>query len=316
MAKSSKSAKKILVVPSENTFAHSITAILQDQYDTLFLPTMQSAVDNIFNSLPDLLIVKIDGADSQALAALNNLKDDPLFRQIPVLAIFPEQFPVPDWNLLFVEDYVRESDLKRELLERVQLTILRSERIVEINPLTRLPGNISINRQIQGRLGKGEEFALGYTDIDYFKPFNDKYGFLRGDEIIKITGRLVMNITKNKQPQGSFVGHIGGDDFIFLMAPDLVVGAVDTIVETFDSIIPTLYDADDRQRGYIRTLNRQGKETNFPLISISIGITDTVSRKFRHFGEVTEAAAEMKNYAKRFKTSCYRWDKRHDRDKR
>ena len=177
--------------------------------------------------------------------------------------------------------------------------------------MTRLPGNISINRTIQDLIDRGAIFAIGYGDLDNFKPFNDHYGFSRGDEVIKMTGRLILNIVKSKQPKGSFVGHIGGDDFIFLMNADLVEATAAEIVETFDRIISTFYDPAEREAGSIISTDRQGNPRPFPLMTISIGVTSNKKRRFSHYGEITEAVSEMKHYAKHAKGSCYRSDKRH-----
>jgi diguanylate cyclase (GGDEF)-like protein len=181
---------------------------------------------------------------------------------------------------------------------------------VEINPLTRLPGNITITKQIQGRLDQGEIFALAYADIDYFKPYNDKYGFGRGDEILKMLGRLILNLVKQKQSQKSFVGHIGGDDFIFLMEPALVEETAAEVVDTFDRIVPTFYDPADRELGFILTRTRRGREQTFPFITLSIGITDNRTKTFDHYGRMAEVATEMKAFAKAETGSCYRVDRR------
>jgi diguanylate cyclase (GGDEF)-like protein len=303
--------KNILFITRDAALTEIIKYLLKDlRYNVSLFGAIQYALDSIYTSMPNLLIVDIMENDAKTITSLNTLKDDPIFKQLPVLAIFPDAFVIPDWNAIFVEDYVRKSLLEKELSERVRLTILRSERIVEINPLTRLPGNISITRQIQEKLDRAEEFALCYADIDHFKPFNDKYGFLRGDDVLRIAGRLIMNIVKNKQPNDSFVGHIGGDDFVFIMKPELVEETVLEIIKTFDSIIPTLYNQEDRENGYIGGLDRQGNASQFPIVRLSVGITDTLSREFEHFGEVTEAASEMKCYAKQSKVCRYHWDKR------
>ena len=219
--------------------------------------------------------------------------------------------PTIRWDDLFVEDYLRRGDLEQDLLSRVFLALSRSERVVEINPLTRLPGNISINRQVEDRLQRGEVFAFAYADLDNFKPFNDKYGFSRGDEVIKITARLILNIVKSKQPRRSFVGHIGGDDFVFIMDAGLIEGACRDIIHAFDQIIPTVYDPEDREKGGVDSVSRQGMAGFFPFLGISIGVTNTAVRSFSHFGELTGAASEMKHFAKKIKGSSYSMDPAH-----
>jgi GGDEF domain-containing protein len=127
-----------------------------------------------------------------------------------------------------------------------------------------------------------------------------------------MAGRLITNTVKGKQPQDSFVGHIGGDDFVFIMDPLLVEETAGEIIYAFDRIVPTFYDAGDREAGLIQSHDRQGASRSFPLITISMGITQNRNRSFSHYGELTEIASEMKSLAKRHKGSCFRTDRRHE----
>jgi len=304
-------SNKTLVVISQDMALKSIVeGFLRDAFSVVVFNNIQSAIDFIYNTIPHLVIIDLTIYDNQSVNILNNLKGDPIFSQLPVLAILSDNPENPLWGSLLVEDYIRRSDVERDLDPRVNLAILRSERVVEINPLTRLPGNISINRQIQERLDASQAFAVAYADLDNFKPFNDHYGFSRGDEMIRVTGRLILNIVKNRQSQEGFVGHIGGDDFIYVIDVDLVEEITNDIIDAFDRIVPTFYDAEDREKGYIKSVDRQGNIKVYPVISISVGITLNKIKKFSHYGEITEVASEMKRFAKTFKGSCFKIDQR------
>jgi diguanylate cyclase (GGDEF)-like protein len=305
--------KTVVVISQDAALSGIIDRILCKSYRVLSFRSIQSAIDYIYNSIPDLIIIDINEQDSFTISLLNNLKADPIFHQLPVLIVLDESQSTPRWDVLFVEDYIKKSDFEKEGLSRVDLSIIRSERISEVNPLTKLPGNISINREIQARIDGGEVFALAYADLDHFKPFNDYYGFTRGDEVLRIAGRLILNIVKNIQAQGSFIGHIGGDDFVFIIDPNLVEGAAKEILDAFDRIIPTLYEAQDRENGYIEIKDRQGILRQFPFVALSIGITITKQKPFTHFGEVTEVACEMKGQAKQVHGSSYMIDRRRSR---
>jgi diguanylate cyclase (GGDEF)-like protein len=304
------SEKIVVLISQDAALSGIVERILNKEYRVLSFHGINSAIDYIYNSIPDLVIMDINEQDRFTVSLLNNLKADPIFHQLPVLIVLDEAQNTPQWDVLFVEDYIKKSDFEREGLSRVDLSIIRSERVSEVNPLTKLPGNISINKQIQTRLDGNEVFALAYADLDHFKPFNDYYGFTRGDEVIRIAGRLILNIVKNMQSQGSFIGHIGGDDFVFIMDVNLVEDAAKEIIDAFDRIIPTLYEAEDRERGYIETQDRQGNPKKFSFVAISIGITSNKLKFFSHYGEVTEVASEMKGQAKHIRGSCYSIDKR------
>jgi len=302
--------KTVVVISQDVVLSGIIDRILVNDYDVFLFRNIQSAIDYIYNSPPNLIILDTSEEDVYSMDIINNLKTDPIFYQLPVLVVIDDMLNVPVWNNIFVEDYLKRADIEQEGLTRVSLAILRSERVVEVNPLTKLPGNISIGRQIQARIEAGDVFALAYADLDHFKPFNDHYGFTRGDEVIRITGRLILNLVKSKQPQNGFVGHIGGDDFVFITSVDIVEEAAAEIIAAFDKITPTLYDKEDRNRGYIETLDRQGNTRKFPITALSIGIATNRNRSFTHFGEMTEVASEMKKLAKKSWGSCYLTDRR------
>jgi diguanylate cyclase (GGDEF)-like protein len=288
----------ILVVSRRPAVTGLLRKVLGGYGEVAVFPHLHSAFDYIYNDIPTLLIVDMDGGREVA-DLLNNLKEDPLFAHLPVLVILGDGDPTPDWKILPVEDYVRLRDIERDMLTKVELCAARSDRVVEVNPLTRLPGNIAINRQIQSRLDQNIPFALAYADLDYFKPFNDKYGFSRGDEVIRITGRLMLNIVRNRSNRNTFVGHVGGDDFICIMDPPLIEETCRELIEAFDRIVPSFYDAEDREEGRIRSIDREGHPREFPIMSISIGIANADGGVFSHYGEVTGVASEMKSVAKK-----------------
>lgn len=303
--------KTVVVISRDMVLTSIVNRLLKDSYMVADFSNIQSSLDYIYSSVPDLMIIDVAADDTLSITLLNEMKSDPISGRLPVLAIFGDRFVIPMWENLLIDDYLRKSCLELELLAKVSLCIHRAERMVEVNPLTRLPGNIAIIKQIQKRLDNNEVFALAYSDLDYFKPYNDRYGFSRGDEVLKMIGRLILNTVKGKQAQGSFVGHIGGDDFVFMMDVEHIEETASEIIDNFNKIIPTFYDPEDRAKGFIESIDREGNKKTFPLIGISIGIAHNRLRKFSHYGEVAEVASEMKKYAKCAGGGCFKIDKRH-----
>lgn len=302
--------KVVIIVGRDVEFQKTVSQLLKDYYQTATFSDIRSALDFIYHDTPALVVVEIGHSDDRAMSLLNLLKEDPLFSHLPILAVFENEVDPTEWENMRFEDYLRRAECESDILARVKLGVLRLERVAEINPLTRLPGNLYIARQIQRRLDNREVFSIAYADLDNFKPFNDRYGFGRGDDLIRMTGRIIFNVVKSTQSLGCFVGHIGGDDFIIIMNPDLIEYAAQTIVEQFDRVVTGFYNPEDWDTGYITARDRQGNTTKFPMTSISIGITDTERRAFTHHGELMEAASEMKGYAKQFAGSCYKMDQR------
>lgn len=301
--------ESILLISPNLYVAELLNKILRQSIEFTVISDLHSAFDRIYDSIPNLLIMDLQ-RKTVDIEILNSLKKDPLFAHLPILAILGEGDSLPDWNTLLVEDYLWYRDMESDAFARIALCLSRADRMVEVNPLTRLPGNISINRQIQSRLDMGVAFALAYADLDHFKPFNDKYGFSRGDQVIKITGRLLLNIVRNIAPYDSFIGHIGGDDFVCIMGSQLIEKTCQDVIGAFDKIVPSFYDPQDREAGSIRSYSREGQERQYPIMSISIGIVHVEKGIFSHYGEVTSVATEMKHVAKKKIKSSYAVNRR------
>lgn len=179
------------------------------------------------------------------------------------------------------------------------------------NPLTKLPGNLLIEAEINRRLQAGEPVAVLYLDLDHFKAFNDKYGFEQGDRVIKLTAEIMREVAGENAPANpNFVGHIGGDDFIIVTRPEAAEGICTLLCRLFDERIKGLYPPEDAARGYIVSVDRQGTRQSFPLCSISIAWVDNDGRLIKDFLELSSLAAEIKKLAKRQPGSGYARDRR------
>lgn len=305
--------KKIFVIAKNIDIKKTVEKLLfNSSYKVRFFEDQKEAFQIIYDDTPELVIVEAIKNPLSELSLINEIKSDPLFVSMNVIAIVSSEFYLKDLQSTVVDDYIRVDCLNSDLLMRVNLSFERVERVVASNPLTKLPGNLVIQREIQKRLNKNDIFALAYADLDNFKPFNDKYGFSRGDEVIKMLGRLILNIVRTEQPSGSFVGHIGGDDFIYIMDDEKIEKTTQKIINIFDNLIINFYDEKDVRKGYIESVDREGKLHFYPIMTISVGITSTRYRVFRHFSEIAESASAMKSVAKKQKNIRYAIDRRKD----
>jgi len=194
---------------------------------------------------------------------------------------------------------------------RLQVTLNRADRDVSVHPSTRLPGTAQIERDITERIRRGELFAVCYADLDHFKEFNDRYGYNRGDGVIGMLSRILRDVVKAYAP-GGFIGHIGGDDFIFNLPLDTLDRCAEEILEIFDELIPYQYTEEDRRRGHFVAKDRRGNVSEIPIMTLSIGVVTNRNRTFTHTGRVSELATEMKSYAKTLPGSVYAVDRRSD----
>lgn len=197
----------------------------------------------------------------------------------------------------------REHDLRMELVLR------RAARDVAVHPTTRLPGTVLIERDIYDRMQSGKGFAVCYADLDHFKEFNDRYGYNSGDKIILLLSKILRDVVRALAP-GGFVGHIGGDDFIFNLPLEYLEPCCDEIIKLFDELIPYQYTEEDRRAGYFLGRDRRGAVHRIPLMTLSIGVVTDQLNSFTHTGQVSELAAEMKSYAKSLPGSKYAVDRR------
>jgi GGDEF domain-containing protein len=208
------------------------------------------------------------------------------------------------------DEVVRTNVPRAELQTRLSVMLRRSDRDLFVHPSTRLPGAVEIELEIQRRLTSGAMFAMCYADLDHFKEFNDRYSYYDGDRVIRILAQILHDVVKGLCDQQGFVGHIGGDDFIFIIPIESVNDVCSEIIDVFDTLIPFQYSEQDRRAGYFFGKDRRGQLHRVPLMTLSIGVVTNERRHFTHAAQVSELATEMKSYAKTLSGSVYSVDRR------
>ena len=268
--------------------------------------------DSILNFPPHLIIIDLEAFEGKGEEVCRELQEIGMVESIPKLLLIPNDGSLSDikWEDLKVDDYLMKPFSTEELLARVALNFYRSTLHLDSNALTHLPGNLCIVREIQKRIESGEIFSVGYADVDNFKSFNDRYGFARGDEVIRMVAKLLTNVIGKMGVKDFFIGHIGGDDFIFILSPKAIDEACQSVIKYFDSIVSNFYDEKDKAKGYLEGATRQGENAKFPLMTISIGVASNEKNRFKHFAEASEIASNLKNCAKKIHGSYYIKDRR------
>jgi diguanylate cyclase (GGDEF)-like protein len=265
---------------------------------------------------PDVILLDVMMPSMDGLEVLTRLRADARTAHLPVLLVTArvQSQDAVDGLEKGADDYITKPFDPDEVAARVRAAIRRADQIRARNPLTGLPGNERILTELTGRLEAGTPTALLYVDLNDFKPYNDHYGFLRGDNALRALGSLLAAIRAELDDEDAFVGHVGGDDFVVVVRPDLAEAVAQRICAGFDVLAPSLYDADDREAGSIEVADRRGVAQRFGLLSLSIGIATTDRGEFEHHGEIVEVATEMKRYAKtrRSGSSVYALDRRED----
>ncbi len=262
----------------------------------------------------ELIIFDADEGFDESLALCLRLKADPFHSVIPTVFL-SRSHDVDRIAAAFecgADEFLSGSHSEREQVLRLEMVLRRAARDVAVNPTTMLPGVKMIEMEISRRMASGERFAVCYADIDAFKEFNDKHSYYRGDRVIWLVSVILRDHVRRLSRRG-FVGHVGGDDFIFAVPVDDLERVSRCIIETFDTLMPLQYDAEDRERGSYVAEDRKGELREIPLMTLSIGCVTNVHRQFTHPARVSELASEMKGYAKTLPGSVFVVDRRHDR---
>ncbi len=208
------------------------------------------------------------------------------------------------------DDYVTKPFAIEELVARVGTVLRRSKAMRDLSPLTGLPGNFRIAEELDRRVAMGDPLAIVYADLDNFKAYNDHYGFMRGDDVIKFAANTLVEASVEVGDSECFVGHVGGDDFILVMSPGSAESYCKTVLDRFDDGILDLYDPQDALRGYVEVIDRRGERHAFPIVSLSLGVATNLQRSFSNAWEASAVASEMKEHAKREDGSAYKIDRR------
>ena len=261
---------------------------------------------------PCLLFVDGNGARNEGVGLVRRLKSDAFTAIVPVTALAADHHPeqVQAWFSAGADEVISSLFSPAEQRSRLDAMLVRTERDVSVHPSTRLPGTTEIEREIRRRLESDPEFAVCYADLDHFKEFNDRYSYYDGDRVIYLLSRILHDVVKGLLGAKGFVGHIGGDDFIFVVPATEISAVCGEILDVFDTLIPLQYNDQDRRAGYFFGKDRRGQLHRVPLMTLSIGIVTNRHRKFAHPAQVSELATEMKSYAKTLPGSVFVVDRR------
>ncbi len=278
----------------------------------------ETGLQAAFDQHPSLIVLDVMMPGLDGLEVLRRLRADARTSHLPVILLTAKAQPDDTIAGLDVgaDDYVTKPFEAEVLVARIHAALRRADLERSRNPLTGLPGNEPIQHALTSRLAAGEPLALLYVDLDQFKPFNDYYGFLRGDDALRALAALLQQIVGEVGDERTFLGHVGGDDFVVLAHPDRAEALAEEICKRFDAMAPRLYDRADREAGSIEIADRRGVVQRYGLLSLSIGIAATDRRDFEHPGEMVAVATEMKRYAKTRTTDRSNWaiDRRTDGD--
>lgn len=269
-------------------------------------------IDIALRNIPSLIIINEDSIKIDIIELCKKIRanEDNGITPIIVMSSNPEKDHRVKVLQTAVEYYIKkpmDNDYMYYTVKNLMRLMYMNRRV---SPLTGLPGNVQIHAELKKRVLNKEEFAVIYADLDHFKEYNDVYGFLKGDEMIKFTARTIVRNIHSLKDNDCFVGHIGGDDFVAIVSKTDYEDICQNIIAEFDKYVEQYFTEEDLEKGYLEVENRKGILEQFPLTSISIGVVEADCGRFKNILEIGEVGAQVKHAAKTIIGSSYAIDRR------
>ena len=304
--------QEIYIIDDDESSIIIFRELFKNDTEYKFISVKTEQIDIALKNIPSLIVINEDAIDRNVIDLCRQIRRDEDNTITPVIVVSSNGDRQHRMDILnesieyFIKKPVDEGYL--------YLTVKNLNRLLSINrrisPLTGLPGNVQIHAELKKRLLNKEDFSVLYLDLDNFKAYNDVYGFLKGDKIIEFTASTITNCIHELSNEHSFIGHIGGDDFIAIIEGTKAEKLCQSIIASFDRKVKDFFTEEDVEKGYIEIENRKGIVEQFPLTSISIGVVVADSTRFHNILEIGEIGAQVKHAAKSVMGSSYAIDRR------
>ena len=309
--------QEIYIIDDEANLRETLKRLFKEDKSYRFKSVPTEELDIALKNIPSLIIINEDNIDEDIISICEKIKKDDDNTITPVIVLSSNKDHDHRINLLklgvshYIINPINEDFFYYTIQNTLNLIYINRR----VSPLTGLPGNVQIQAEMKKRFSLKETFAMIYIDLDNFKAYNDIYGFLKGDQIIKFTAKTILKNVHTDEYEDSFVGHIGGDDFVAIVSETDYEKICQNIIADFDTNILKYFTDEDVERGYLEVENRKGIMEQFPLTSISIGVVEVEENRFANVLEIGEAGASVKHLAKTIQGSTYVIDRRkHNED--
>ena len=304
--------QEIYIIDDDDSSIVIFRELFKNDKDYKFISVKTEQIDIALKNIPSLIVINEDAIDRDVVDLCRKIRKDEDNTITPVIVVSSKSDKEHRIKILqeSIEFFIKKPVDEQYLYYTVKNVnrLLSSNR--RISPLTGLPGNVQIHAELKKRITKKEPFSVLYLDLDNFKAYNDVYGFLKGDEIIEFTAETILNCIHDSEFDDTFVGHIGGDDFVAIIPGTECEKICQNILAHFDNNVSKYFTEEDLEKGYIEVANRRGIIEQFPLTSLSIGVVVADSGRFHNILEIGEIGAQVKHAAKSVMGSSYAIDKR------
>jgi len=304
--------KKILIVCKDKTLNEIISFCLEGWGYEVLTAENEVTVGSIKKTEPDLIIIDLGFDHSRGIELCKELKDDFFTTSVPIIALIKKKNLRSQLLSLEhgIDDYLTKPPDPLDLRVRIEMALRRTQYSFYTNSLTKLAGGRIIEEILKEKIYRKKLFSFAHIDIDNFKYFNDYYGYIRGDEVIVQMAYILYSTIKEFGNKRDFIGHIGGDDFVFISTPEKETLIAKNLIKEFNRLMPYHYSKADRENKYIIARDRSGIERKVPLISLSVAIINNRNVTFKSIIEINEAVTATKSYLKKIPGSKFMVDRR------
>ncbi len=307
--------KRVLVVEDEPNIREIINFNLENWgYDVAEATDGEAALAMVEEYSPDLILLDLMLPKLDGIEVCRRLKSGFLTSRIPIIMLTARKEMKEKVRGMEagVDDYITKPFSRDELEARIKMVLERTRSQRESNPLTGLPGQVSIQEHIEGLLQTHTPFTLIYVDLDGFKGFNDYYGYTKGDEVIKLFAQVLVATVGRGRAPADFVGHIGGDDFVAVCEPAAAQKVCDAVTADFAEKVRALFTAEDLARGYFFVIDRQGHKRKLKCtVGVTLAVVPNEDNQYSSYVEMVDVATELKKYGKTIDGSIAVFDRRH-----
>lgn len=305
---------KILIISSDKSLKDVLGFCFDGWgYEVFHHDSLLHDIAPIKKISPDIVVVDVHSARKSQLEICRLIKEDFATKFIPIITLINKrQLRSQLLNLKYgVDDYLIKPPDPLDLRIRIEMAMRRAHYSFYASSLTGLPGGRIIEEVLLDRFKKDAFFSFVYIDIDNFKYFNDVYGYLKGDRAIMQTAYLLYNAVRKYGNKDDFIGHIGGDDFVFITTVDKYEEICQNFILMFDKIMPFHYNPEDRKQGFIVARDRTHKVKRISLMSVSVAVVNKNNRtELLNPVEINEKVIEIKKYLKEIPGSKFMADRR------
>ena len=289
--------QEIYIIDDDESSIIVFRELFKNDPEYKFISVTSDQIDIALKNIPSIIIVNEDAIEVDVLDLCKKIRRDEDNSITPIIVVSSNS--EKEHRIEILEESVEYYIKKPVNAQYLYFTIKNLSRLLTINrrisPLTGLPGNVQIHAELKKRISNKEDFSVLYLDLDNFKAYNDVYGFLKGDQIIKFTADTIIRCVHEYVPDGSFIGHIGGDDFIAILPILHCEKVCESIISNFDAQVVKFFTDEDVENGYIEVANRKGVIEQFALTSISIGVVEADKGRFSNMLEIGEVGAQVKH---------------------